>query len=194
MSQNSQEGEILVLQEHVSHHDFVRVTEERLDLLQYKTYQGDGDKKSFEDVWITSDQANAVHYLDNPLMNCRYLWIRGPQTPNLLSRIYGLLPFYDSEDLLESLADADNHNEAVDAVLRIGVGFTQFNTQAFKAFEACLENPSVSLRRATIQAIAYRSWPECEPLLIKLLQTDTEEKVRIFAQEILNSEYQFQSV
>jgi hypothetical protein len=194
MSQNSQEGEILVLQEHVNHHDFVRVAEERLDLLQYKTHQGDGEKKSFEDVWITSDQANAVHYLDNPLMNCRYLWIRSPQTPDLLSKIYGLLPYYDSEDLLESLADADNHNEAVDAVLRLGVGFTNFDPHAFEAFETCLEHPSASLRRATIQAIAYRSWSECEPLLERVIQTDTDEKVRQFAQKILDSEYRLQRV
>jgi hypothetical protein len=183
--------EILILQEHITYDYFLSVVEENLNLIRYKTYPSSEERAIFEDVWITPDKANAVHFLDDEYMGCRHLWVRGPQTPEIMSKVYGLLPFYDSEDLIEALSEADDHNEAVSAMLKVGVGFLTFDSQAFRAFEVCLDHPSALLRRATIQSIAYRLWPECQTLLEKVVKHDSDEKIREFAQRILK-EYQVQ--
>jgi hypothetical protein len=190
----SQEGEILVFHkdDNVDHERFVRVAQEFLELVHYETRPPAEDRKIFEDVWITPDSTNAIHFLDNSYMDCQYLWVRGPRTPEFVSKLYRLIPTDTTEDILEELSGAHNLEEGVSAVLKLGVACPNYDSQVFRAFELCLQEPPTeepSFRRATIQAIAYRMWPENRPLLERVIRTDEDEGVRQFAQSILE-EYQ----
>jgi hypothetical protein len=190
----SQEGEILVFHkdDNVGYEDFLDSAQNYLGLVHYETRQATEERKIFEDVWLTSDRASAVHFLDNQYMDCQYLWVRGPQTNELVSRIYGLLPTQEVEGILEDLVSAHNLEEGVSAILKLGVACPNYDPQVFRAFELCLQEPPTeepSFRRATIQAIAYRMWPENRPLLERVIRTDEDEDVRQFAQSILE-EYQ----
>jgi hypothetical protein len=188
----SQEGEILVFHKdyNVDHERFVRVAQNYLSLVHHITRPATEERKIFEDVWITPDRANAIHFVDNHYLDCQYLWVRGSQTPELVSKIYGYLPTQEVEEILDELACAHNHEEGVSAVFKLGAACPEYDPQVFMAFETCLEHPGDPLfRKATVQAIGYQMWPECRPLIEKVVRTDEDERVRQFAQGILE-EYQ----
>jgi hypothetical protein len=187
------EGTTVVLQDDIEHEDFVRVAKNHLGLIPYKTYSFSKENEVFEDVWITPDQLNVVHFIDNPNLHCRYLWVRGSEMPRLISQIYGLLPYLFLEDLISDFNEADNHHEAVDAILKIPAACPNYDPAAFGAFEFCIQDPRTSVRKATIQAIAHRMWPESRPLLEKLIEIEPVKKVRDYAQSVLNK-YQSQPV
>jgi hypothetical protein len=186
------EGETLVLQDHVDHKNFVGVAQKHLGLIPFETFPLSEDNEIFEDVWINPERTSAVHFIDDPTMGCRHLWVRGTETPQLMSKIYGLLPYLLLEDLTSDLAEADNHHEAVAAMLKIGVNCPTFNPTAFKAFELGLKDSRTSVRNAAIQAIAYSFWPESRLLLEKAIQTESVVKVRDYAQSVLEK-YQTQT-
>lgn len=179
------QGEFLVLHEDITHDYFVKVAEGQ-DWIKYKTYPGDGRKERFEEVWTTQNKANAIHYIDDPISGTCFLWVRGSQLRELLFEIDGRIPAYEPEELIEMLVEADEHDEIVDALFRIAVGFPNFDVRVFHIFENYLIHPSHLMRKATIQAIAYRLWPESIELLKKVVQEDFDESVRQFAQSIIN--------
>ncbi|MTJ10965.1 hypothetical protein FJR04_25430 [Anabaena sp. UHCC 0204] len=116
----------------------------------------------------------------------RFLWVRGPEIRQLLFEIVRRLPAYEPEELIEMASTATEHDEVVDVLFRIAVGFPNFDPQVFRVFETYLKHPTPLLREATVQAIAYRLWPESVKLIEKVVQEDTDEDVQQFAQSILN--------
>lgn len=181
------QGEYLVLYSDLGREDFVRVAEGR-GWIKEKTREGDGDKVSYQEIWTTPDRTGVVNYVDDPLSGTRFLWLHGAGMDQILREIAARLPCYDQEDLLDLAAQPEDHDEAVQAVMRIAVGFPRFDPRALRVFEIYLQHPSPLLRRATIQAIAYRRWPEGLPLLEKVAQEDPDEAVRAFARRVLDQE------
>jgi hypothetical protein len=178
------EGEVMVLEEDIFHSDFVKFALEQ-GWIKEATQLGDEERVSFQEIWRTPDMKNIINYVDDPLTITRYLWIRGPKLKRLLFELCCRLPAYEPEEILQKAAEAEDHDEAVAAVLRVAAGFPRFEPDALHIFEAYLDSPSPALRKATIQAIAYRLWSETYPLLKKVSQEDTDEDVRRFAKSIL---------
>ena len=182
---NKFEERILVLEEDIDHDEFVRVAN-KLGWVNQKTHQGDGIKNAFQDIWSTPDKTKAIYFIDDPLTGTHFLCVRGSYLRELLFEIYGRFPAYEQEELFQMAAEAEEHDEAVQAVLRIAVGFPNYDPRAVKVFEAYLTAPSPLLRKATIQAIAYRMWDENIKLLEKTAREDSDESVKQFAQRALD--------
>jgi len=141
---------------------------------------------TFERVFKLMDKkAFAIHFIDDPISGARFLWVRGPALDEVLFEIVRRLPAYDQEELLAMAAEAKNRDEAVDALFKIGVGFPNFDSRALRVFEVYLTHPTPLLREATVQAVAYRLWPEGMKLLEKVAQEDPDKGVREFARDIL---------
>ncbi|MBV6622389.1 MAG: HEAT repeat domain-containing protein [Rivularia sp. (in: Bacteria)] len=181
---NQVEGIFLVLPDHIGREYFVNVMEQ-LNWFVQQIHEGDGIKKAYQEIWTTEDRANAINYVEDPLTMTHFLWLRGSNIHDLLPEIWGRIPAYESEELLEMAVEAEEHDDAVRAVLRIAVGFPNFDSDALSIFEQYLTSTSPLLRKATIQAIAYRLWTETAPLLEKVSQEDSDEDVKSFAQNIL---------
>jgi hypothetical protein len=182
---NQAEEVTLVLHEDIDHDYFVEVAEGQ-GWIKYKTYPGDGQKERFEEVWTTQDRTNAIHYIDDPISGTRFLWVRGSRLSKLLFEINRRLPAYEPEELVEMLIEADTHEEIIDALFRIAVGFPDFDPEILRIFETCLKHPSPLIREATVQAIAYRLWTESIELLRNVANEDPGQSVRQFAQSILD--------
>lgn len=179
------EGITFVLHEDIDYDYFVEVAEGQ-GWIKYKTYPGDNQKERFEEVWTTQDKANAIHYIDDPISGTRFLWVRGTHLNEILFEIARRLPAYEPEELVEMLVEADTPNNVVDALFRIAVGFPNFDSEILNIFETYLKHPSPLIREATVQAIAYRLWPESIELLRNAAKEDPDKSVRQFAQSILD--------
>ncbi len=182
---NGVEGSVLVLEEYIGYEDFLRVATEK-GWIKYKTYEGDGETTTFEEVWTTTERDSAIHYIKDHVVITEFIWIRGTKVEELQFEIARRLPSYPDDELIEMAVNAEDHDAAVDAIFKIAVGFPRFDANAMQVFEVYLTSSDTILRKATVQAIAYRLWTESLPLLEKVAQEDSDSDVRQFAQTILN--------
>lgn len=179
------EGEFFVLHENIDHDYFVRVAEDQ-GWIKRKIHEGDGEREAFQEIWTTEDNANTINFVNDPITGTRYLWVRGSRLNEILFEICRSFPAYEPEELIQMVIEAEEHNKAVDALFRLAVAFPNFDPTVFQIFETYLTHSSPVMREATIQAIAYRFWSESIPLLERVVQEDSDENVRQFAQNILN--------
>jgi hypothetical protein len=179
------QGEFLVLEEHITYEDFVCVAKQ-LSWLKQETIEGDREKEAFQEIWKTPDLANIINYVDDPLTLTRFIWIRGADIEKPLFEICRRLPAYEPEELLEKASEAKTINEGVEAVLRLAVAFPHFDPDVLEIFEKFLDATNANLRKATIQAMAYRLWAESIPLLVQVSMADPDEEVKEFARRVLS--------
>lgn len=177
-------GIYLVLENHVGYQDFVDVAKLK-GWEKYKSYPGDGKLKSFEEVWTTTDKATAIHYIDDPVTLTRHLWVRGRQVDEVLFQLRGL-PCYEADELLQAAVEAEGHDEMIHSLFRLAVAFPKHDPDAYRIFSAYLTHPDAMLRKAAIQAIGYRMWPEARGLLEDLVLTEPVKELRQFAQAVLD--------
>ncbi|MGG6297052.1 HEAT repeat domain-containing protein [Leptolyngbya sp. AN02str] len=178
------DGEFFVLEEDISYQEFVHLAQEQ-GWVKQLTHHGDGKKEAFQEIWTTHDRKNVINYVDDPLTFTRFLWIRGSNLHPLLFEVSRRLPAYEPDDLLQMAIDAQNEQEAIGALLKIAVGFPDFDDSAFNIFRVYLTHPSPIVRKATVQAIAYRLWDESINLLEQVSKSDPEKDIREFVQLIL---------
>ena len=179
------EGKFIVLEEDISHKDFLGLAEAQ-GWNHYRTYSPETEKDRFEDVWHTTDNKNTIHFIEDPITGTRYIWAKGSNLKEVLFKIHRWLPAYEPEELIQMAVEADQPDEAIDALFRIAVAFPNFNEAAIGIFKQYLSHPSKLIRKATVQAIAYRAWSEGIGLLEKVSDEDVEVEVREFAKILLS--------
>lgn len=178
------EGEFLVLPEYVKRKDFLDLAHTQ-EWKLLKTYPGDSKSKPSDEVWVTKDNKNAIHFVDDPIVGMKYVWISGPELRKLMFHAYRRLAAYDPEDLIKDAYEEMSHNETVDTLFRIAVAFPNYSPEALQVFSTYFNYPEPLIRKATIQAIGYRMWDESIELLNKFAESDPDQEVRSFAKEIL---------
>ena len=179
------QGEFLVLEEHITYEYFVTVANGQ-GWIKQKKIEGDGEREAFQEIWNTADLANIINYVDDPLTMTRFIWIRGADIQQPLFEICRRLPAYEPEELLEKASEAKTINEGIEAVLRLAVAFPRFDPDVLQIFKKFLDAKNVNLRKATLQAMAYRLWDESLPLLVEVSMTDPDEEVKEFARTVLS--------
>lgn len=175
----------IVLKPEAERADFHKATA-ALGLVKHGERPGDGQKESYQEIWATSDELNAVRYVEDPLSGTHFFSVRGPKTQSLVSQLARRLLVFAPEELIEMAQEAETHDEQVTAVFRLAVAFPQYDPGVFEIFSAyATQPPSPLLRMATLNAIGYRCWPECIPLLERVAQEDQDAQVRQTAERLL---------
>lgn len=183
------EEDIAVLKPHVDHGWFTRFADKQGWKLRH-TYVPSTESPFFEEVWSTADESSAIHYVDDPRFACRFLWVRGAELRSILLAASRKLGFYDDDQLVEDAAEAEEAEEAVHAILRMGVGLRACRPDALEVYVAYLKHRDPLVRKAAIQAIAYHHWPEAQKLLAEVVAHDADPEVRGFAAPILETSRQ----
>jgi hypothetical protein len=181
--------EYAVLDDHVDHDRFSRFARAQGWTLQ-QTFPQTAAEPFFEEVWSTADENNAVHYVDDPRFACRFLRVRGPELRTILLEVARKLGFYDDDELVIDAAKAQEQDEAVHAILRMGVGLPLFRPDALDVYASYARRPDPLVRTAAVQAIAYHHWPDSQQVLADVAAHDEDPKVRDFATRILETSRQ----
>jgi hypothetical protein len=176
--------EYAILEDDVDHDRFVKFAQKQ-GLVRHHTNAIQGDNEYFEDVWTTPDHHTAIHYVDDPRYEVRFLWIRGEKLRELLHEASKYLAFYDDDELLEDTAHVVTLGDGMRAIYRVGIGFPTYHPGAYQVFAAYLQHTHPQMRKAALKAIAYHLWPESQPLLAEVVNMDSDLEVREYAQPIL---------
>ncbi|MGC4067427.1 MAG: hypothetical protein QM784_22830 [Polyangiaceae bacterium] len=173
-----------VLEPDVTREDFHRAAQD-MGFSLVNTWPSRNSSEAYEEVWSVPDRTQAIHYLEDPISGTNYLRIRGPNTEKLLFELRRV-PYFYPEELLEEAAEADNHDDQVKAAFRLTVTFPQFEPNVYKLLEAyATQDADALLRQATLNAIAYRCWPQFSALFEDLSRNDPDERVRETAKRLL---------
>jgi len=156
---------------------------ERLGLHLHKTQEGDGDKVAYAEMWMTEDRKNAVSYVEDPISGMTYLHFQGPNHRRIIRELP--VSLYPPEEVIEKACSARKHDSRVDAIMRLAITFAAYDEDAYKIFCAYLQAEHPLLRAATLNAMAYRSWPEFNPLFEQAAQEDPDSEVRAQAARLL---------
>src|ERR1700759_2812036 len=101
---------------------------------------------------------------------------------------------YDTS--LSSISGPTNHEPASSGVRdsrgrrRVGIGFATYHPGAYQVFAAYLQHAHPQMRKAALKAIAYHLWPESQPLLSEVVNTDIDPEKREYARPILEGSRQ----
>src|SRR6266581_7640092 len=173
-----------ILEDDVDHDRFVKFAQKQ-GLVRHHIYPIGGDNAYLEDVWITPDQRNAIHYCDDPRYEARFLWARGARLRELLLEASKYLAFYDDEEITENTGQVVTLGDGVRAVYRVGIAFPVYHPGAYQVFAAYLQHSHPEMREAALKAIAYHLWPETQPLLADVVNSDRDPEVREYASYLL---------
>lgn len=179
------EGRYLVLHSYLGHEDFLRVARREGWSLE-KTYPSEGERDPFEEVWVDKRGLRAIHYIDDPISSTRHLWIRGPELDDLLFTVVRLLPIYPPEELVAEASEGLPADEAIDVLLRLAVTFPSYDADVFKVYSDYLAHPLAVVRKAAVQALGYRGWPQGVELLGEHAKVEPDPAVREYAQRVFD--------
>lgn len=155
----------------------------RVNLHLHQKQEGDGDRVAYAEMWATEDKKNAVSYVEDPISGMSYLHFQGPDHRKLVRELP--VSRYPPEEVIEKACMARKHDSRVDAIMRLAITFPSYDEDAYRIFCAYLEAEHPLLRAATLNAMAYRSWPEFNPLFEKVAREDPDGEVRAQAERLL---------
>ncbi|MFI7434111.1 hypothetical protein [Micromonospora haikouensis] len=135
------------------------------------------DERPYEDVWVDANEAGSIHYLDDHMVDLRYLTFRGPNSAQNADDARAALATYSSEEALSVFVSAQTVDERVQAVYLAALGATQHRPAVSSILEEAVEDDQVAVRHAVAVAIAYLGWPSLGGLLERL-RHDADESVR----------------
>jgi hypothetical protein len=156
-------------------------------LRQAQGLPGDGRRLAAEEVWASADHRLAANIVDDPLVGCAYLAIRGLSADAVSSRLasrHGLTTAADG------LVDADREHDAdgqIRANYRVAVLFPDYRPEVLLHLQrSARDDTRPRVREAAVDAMGYRGWAEFIPVLEAVARTDVDEGVRSRAAELLS--------
>jgi hypothetical protein len=175
----------LVLIEDVTRADFAKAASV-LGFARKHVWEPEGKGDSYEEAWANSDQTQALSYVEDGISDQSYVTVRGRDIDDLALEVTRKIPtYYDSELVDRAYHEAD-HDAQVTNLYRLAIAFPDHDPEVAHIFETyATEPPNPLLRRAALEAMVYRAWPENRSVLERVAKDDADAAVRARAQELL---------
>jgi hypothetical protein len=133
----------------------------------------------YEVVWITDDEQKTIHYIEDHLINLRYLVAQGNDVEQLVEQIHSSLATYNKEEIRQLVEKATTRDEQVSAIYQVGIAaYQDYDSDFFELFKIGLSNPDAEVRKAAILAVGYVGWSEFREILQHLKTDDPDLTVR----------------
>lgn len=161
-------------------------TAAELGLVKQNTWEAQGEKEAYEQVWTTPDKTRAINYVEDPLSRMSYVHFRGADLEELMEEFDEKLSTFWPDELVELFHEATEHNEIVDYLYRLAIAFPEYDPEVFEIFKGVATGaPHPKLRLAALDALAYRTWPGSRAVVERVAREDKDEEVKQSAQRLL---------
>jgi hypothetical protein len=138
-----------------------------------------GQDRPYEDVWVDRDEQTWIHYIEDHLVDLRYLVVKGTDVSAVESEARQLLPAYQAEDARRAWDTATTADERVEAVYLLALtAGPEDRSRAVAALQAASSDGDPAVRHALVLATTYVGWPELRRLLELLAKNDSVDAVR----------------
>jgi hypothetical protein len=144
-------------------------------------YLEPGPGQPEEEIYDTGRPGTRAHFLADPVLGVRYLFLHGPAAGELADELSGRAVFMPVGEALDALASANDRDDPVGMV--DGLYFVAASAapdqddRVVAALDRAAGHDDPQIRRAVIVASGYLPWPPMRALLERL-QSDPDEAVR----------------
>ena len=175
----------LVLIEDVTRADFAKAAT-AMGFTRKTVWEPERKGDSYEEAWANSDQTQALSYVEDGISDQSFVTVRGRDRDELALEVTRKIPtYYDSELVDRAYHEAD-HDAQVTNLYRLAIAFPDYDPEVAHIFERfATEPPNPLLRRAALEAMVYRAWPENRSILERVAKDDADTEVRERAEELL---------
>jgi hypothetical protein len=175
----------LVLIEDVTRADFAKAAT-ALGFTRKTVWVPQGKGESYEEAWANSDQTQALSYVEDGASDQSYVTVRGRDLDALALEVTRKIPTYYDSELVDRAHHEADHDAQVTNLYRLAIAFPDYDPEVAHIFEAfATEPPNPLLRRAALEAMVYRAWPENRSVLERAAKGDADPGIRARAQELL---------
>ena len=177
---------VFLLSRQTTHADFERLARSS-GWVVHEERPSTGTNDAYEQVWVTSNQSAAIHYMDDPTPGKRFLVIYGRGAGEVAFDVGANLDIETSEDVLERALCASPGPEWIEAAWEIGVVTKVYDETALDLLESLYNEGDDSVRHAVINAVGYRGWPEARGFLERAATDDPKSELRENARDIIKA-------
>jgi hypothetical protein len=134
----------------------------------------------YEEIWRAADNTFVVHYIEDDMLDVAYARSMGQNAGRATQIIEEQLPTITIEaatEIVRSAADSAERERGV-AALAAAAEPEREDGQIRDAFRHALFDPDADVRRTTLFACAYVSWPSLDDALSQVRNTDPDPDVR----------------
>jgi HEAT repeats len=136
------------------------------------------EERPYEDMWIDRDERTYIHYIEDHLVDLRYLVLNGPDADQLRSEVVAVLAVHQPADGPAAWESARSEADRIQAVHLLALtADPDDHAEAAGYLRRAAEDTGVEVRRAVILAATYVGWPELRELLTELAQSDPDPTV-----------------
>ncbi|MEU8138818.1 HEAT repeat domain-containing protein [Streptodolium elevatio] len=132
-----------------------------------------------EAIWLTPDAGTVVRWVQEDLIDVRYVAVLGADAVALAERIRTAIPT-DDIARLRARAMADREPDVlIDVLYRTAVvAWSGYDTEAFALLRWGLHDPDPLIRRVALLAVSITGWNEFAGLLDEVSAADPDDDVR----------------
>ena len=155
----------------------------------FENEQPRSDHHPFDTItWITAGGQTVINYVDDYIINVRYLVIDGPESDTIVQQVRSALATYSNADIQRKFKNAQNRESRITAIYQLAIAAPQtFDEQLNEQLESVFADPDPQIRHAAIVAVGYIGWPELRQKLEQLKISDPESSIRHDAELMLEA-------
>ena len=157
-----------------------------LELVE-RTEQG---RKPFtlQEIYMDLERSAAVHYIEDEMVELPFIQVGGPNLDFFARLVETNLPVFTEAELFSTWDEADELEDKIDAILRIGVASDDAPTEPYVSrIRAALEDPAPEVRAAGLVALSYHPWDALKPLVEQIRDGDPDEDAQLRAKVMLDT-------
>jgi hypothetical protein len=196
MSNTSQDEEksTIILSSNFSYDLFAKYMREQGWTIRLREKQSEIPDRSLEEVWGKDGVFAAVHYMDNPRLWTRYLWIHGRNIWLIVEDLVSGFGGPTEAELYDVLAEVQTRGDLIVGLVRLAIAWADaFDSDVMEVFKYYARHEDSRVRSAVIQGLLFTKWPQGLPTLKDLADNDEAADVRDFAQKVFERVTEAQS-
>jgi hypothetical protein len=167
----------LVIKDYVRREDIDRIAER--EGWQFRREVPAQPQKPYSKIWLTQDGETGAAYVEDALINVRYLEVRAYDLPSAVQRIAAVTDTYSDAEIRGMLAYASTPEQWVDVIHKAAVAAPrQFDPSYFQLLLKAKDHPDPRVREAFIEAAPYVLWREMEEPLKEMEKNDPDPEIR----------------
>lgn len=129
------------------------------------------DKAAKSTIWSSDNEQTSVQYVEEQLINIRYLIIKGKDREKIFTHMCNSLDIITYDEIKQIVQNesyfAENSEEYIEAIYHLGIIAIpgNYDDELFALFEKVLSHSNAEVRNAGIIAIHFAGWRQFkEPL------------------------------
>lgn len=142
----------------------------------------------YEVIWSIGADTTAAHYIEDDMLGIPYVLVMGEDEHGIARRLREGIDTVVGSYAARSSLEASSKEERIRAISYLAAAAPpRADSDLLRSFATLLTDRDSDIRRHAIFACAYPSWPELDPLLEHVWQTDQDPELRAAAGKALEA-------